>query len=89
MIVVHRCQVCTHFEQEHKLRGCSIGYCKCNTQVMQVGPPEAVPTYVADDGAHPEVMTVTPPGSMWRGGGAAPTELCGCEACRALAEWVS
>lgn len=89
MIIVHKCQLCDHFEQEHTTGGCSIGYCKCNSRVMEVGPPEAVVTYVADDGAHPEVQGVHPPGTKWRGGGLVPTELCGCEGCRELAEWVS
>ena len=87
MIVVHHCQECGHFAQEHESNLCSYGYCKCTRARMVRGPSEVVTTYEANDGAHPEVMACTPPGSRWLGGGP-PTELCRCQECWELAQRV-
>lgn len=85
MIVVHKCRTCGHIEQEHKAGTCVHGFCSCRTSTYVDGPPEAMPTYVADDGRHEEVLAVTPPGSMWNEGRNG-IRLHNCDACWALAE---
>lgn len=85
MIIVHRCEVCSHIEQEHKHTGCSHQFCGCNLQRFVAGPSAPLRTF-ATDGMHAEVTAVAPPGSRWYGGGPMPVVLCGCGDCWALAE---
>jgi hypothetical protein len=69
MIFVHRCRGCTHQQQEHLQSACSNGYCQCSMRNFMRGPSESLTTYDSNDGTHPEILMVTPPGSMWRAGG--------------------
>lgn len=84
-LIVHRCTECGHPDIFHRGNECS--YAQCHVGRMgrhepQWGEPEVLPTWRAETGELVEQLAE--PGSVFRGFGLVPEELCGCEECRAL-----
>jgi hypothetical protein len=84
VIVEHLCTKCGHMKREHRGTVCQNGYCACSAGAYEAGPSQVIPTYDPDDGKHPEILTVTTPGSVWDG-----ARTCSCVECLALAERVA
>lgn len=75
---VHRCTRCGHIQQWHALGECSYGWCPCDVNTAQLGPPEPISTFDDTGREDPRVLV---PGSAL----AAGFHACACDQCAAAA----
>lgn len=81
-LIIHRCIVCEHPDIFHRGTDCSYSQCHMGRHKPQWGEPEILPTWKQETGEPVEL--IAEPGSIFRGFGLMPADLCGCDACVAL-----
>lgn len=84
MIIIHRCQNCTHPGYSHTAGMCCHGFCRCTQN--KPGPSVTLATF--DSRTSEEVLEVTQPGTYWNADSYGPAGsrvmMCGCDDCQAI-----